>query len=379
MVIRIGKMDRFEDAYIANFKQIATHYGQFIQHEKDRSVLDLGLQLTLDTEEGTIVTDSKVWFQLKGIQDGTLSAEQFDSSEKVKYRFDVDHLRFWYRYPEAVYIVFYIESKNIFLAEDVCNLVSEGTLNALPPGQQSFTVQIPTRAVIDERFWQKLLTHKSMRIDRGSFKGNPLPHDRDVVTDVLQRPAAPLFHRIVAALLAEHQYQAGEQLDATGLFSNAAEGSVSVGIGNLHSTYEWIPRITAQFIPDEDGSRYEGQVFRAWGKCAVLVHGNVTRCLDISELQKLRDQLQARGITHLLSFINHYSMGYADFGSCPCFGEYRQGISVGSDIQCFPQHLEDISFNVLTAANVYRALADEMRWMSDYIAGKLRTREWRVV
>jgi len=378
MALKVGKASVSERRYMAKFKAMAADYGIAITYEEDLAAVDLGLHITLDTEEGAEVGNTKVWFQLKGISKSKLSSKQFDTNKNVTYSFEVEHLRHWYDSHEVVYIVIYVASKDVFLKSDIRDLVSEGRLNGLPSNQKTYTVHIAKDAEMNEAFWQKLHQHKSMRTDRFSHKGNALVHDRGT-DDVLQMPEASLFQRIVDALLAEHRYGVTEKLNADRLFPHTAKGAVSVSVGMLYSRYEWIWRLTAELGVDEDGLREEGSVLRASGKCAVLVHSQVAQCLDVSDLKELRNQLQARGVQQLLVFINHYALGVLGSGSCPCFHVFWEGISEGATVQCFPQHLEDISYKVLTTNNVYEEFRQEMRWMTDRLEEKVRSGEWSII
>ncbi len=195
MALKVGKANRSEGRYTAKFKAMAANYGIFIGYEEDLAAVDLGLHITLDTEEGADVTNTRVWVQLKGIQKSKLPSEQYDANKIVAHEFKTAHLQHWYESSEVVYLVVYIASKNLFLAGDIKDLVSEGDIYRLPPTQKTLAVHFPKQTVINEEFWQKLPRHGSMRTDRHSHKGNALAHERGT-DQVLQMPAASLFRGI---------------------------------------------------------------------------------------------------------------------------------------------------------------------------------------
>jgi len=86
-------------------------------------------------------------------------------------------LRAWYASPEPVYLVYYIEANDLFLAEDVRNIVEsewgDEVLNSkLFQDGAEVTVKISTTEKVDSRFWTQLHGHTSMRTDGRSFRGS---------------------------------------------------------------------------------------------------------------------------------------------------------------------------------------------------------------
>jgi len=65
---QIGKQDEFEGLYTEKFRGLARPFGEFIKYERDRAAIDLGLHLTERTARFRTVSNTRVWFQLKGIQ-----------------------------------------------------------------------------------------------------------------------------------------------------------------------------------------------------------------------------------------------------------------------------------------------------------------------
>src|SRR5436190_121857 len=93
----IGKTDSFEQGYMAKFEQLASDHGVFVKYERDRAARDIGLHLTKELKSGQKqVTNSLVWFQMKGVMATTLTKEQFEKAKSVKLSLDVEHLRHWF-------------------------------------------------------------------------------------------------------------------------------------------------------------------------------------------------------------------------------------------------------------------------------------------
>jgi hypothetical protein len=97
----------FEREYTAKFLGLGAPGGVPIHYDLDLAALDLGIHLTAGGE----VTNSRVWFQLKGIQATKLPREAFDCAEHVNHSVQIEHLRAWYQGPEAVYLVLPLETR----------------------------------------------------------------------------------------------------------------------------------------------------------------------------------------------------------------------------------------------------------------------------
>ena len=110
----------FENEYTPKFETLALKYGYPIDYRKDIATIDIGLHLK--TVEN--ITNTRIWFQLKGLHSKTLPKEKFESSDFISYKVKIEHLRAWYVSSEAVYFVLYIESIDAFIAEDVRDIVA---------------------------------------------------------------------------------------------------------------------------------------------------------------------------------------------------------------------------------------------------------------
>ncbi len=109
MKLLVDENDDFESNYLTKFKAEAQRYGLFVNYEKDRVGIDIGLHLTkkLDSKNKR-ATQSRVWFQLKGKKADTLSLEEYKQCEFIELKgISIEHLKFWYASPEAVYMAVY--------------------------------------------------------------------------------------------------------------------------------------------------------------------------------------------------------------------------------------------------------------------------------
>jgi hypothetical protein len=327
--------------------------------------LDLGIHLTTAGK----VTNSRVWFQLKGIHANTLPREEFDRAEQIAYSIQIEHLRAWYQAPEVVYLVLYVESANLFLAEDVRHIVhrswGEEILNTemFSLGQVNTTVNVLKSAQVDGAFWTRLRGHRSMRADGRMFRGRPLGHDLDPLRTTLNVMDPTLFEALVRDLLSEHRYRREEEMDVERLFPGAsAENIASLECGVLHEKFEIVLQSTTEMLPDGvDGYRHEGASDFAHGPCALLIHSRVAARPNPQELQTLAAELiRNRRITRLLAFVNAPSHG----GEISYPGLYAQAFRE-SQLRCQPQHLQDISFNFLTTTNTYHRFRGEVSYFGE--------------
>jgi Domain of unknown function (DUF4365) len=387
MSLEICVNNSFERRYKKEFERLAAEHGLATRYEEDLAALDGGVHLTTKAAQGNgeTVSDIRVWYQLKGKMSSTLSLHEFEDSQYVVLNLQIDHLRQWYRSPEPVYLVVYIECVGIFLAEDVRTLVDrvwgDRLLNpsTFKPGQGSVSVRVSKNAVVDEAFWQRLQNHMGVRIDGRSYKGNPLIHNRDL-TDTLRIMDPYVYTELVQMLLSEHDYRIEGALDGMALLPAGVEtgDSISLTYGKLFNLYEWIPYLARELIEDENGFRAEGRAERVQGPCAVLIQSQAETCLDIPALQGLIVKLAGMGIKRLLVFINHHLNDMGGEKGYGCFHTYLQGMGT-SGVRCWPQYLEDLSLTLLTSMNLYLKFRDKVTWWSDFTTDKIRRGEWKIL
>jgi len=350
----------FEDIYTTRFCASGAPYGVTIEYKKDVVAIDLGLHLRAGDE----MSNSRVWFQLKGVH-AALPLKKFKRlNHAICKKISIKHLRAWYQTPEVVYLVLYVESADLFLAEDVKTIVArqwgDEVLNEamFKPRKKNVAVKISTSAPVDDVFWRSLRRRQSMRTDGQKFRGHSLDHDLDPYRTTLEQMEPTLFTDIVHDLLAEHGYKRRELLDAAALFPDAPAGNIaSLELGVLHEKFEIVHQITTELIPDEeDDEPSEGESEMAYGPCAVLIHSAVERVPSIAGLRAVGEKLAAQKIKRLLVQVNAPLLN-----PVTSLGAYTQNLG-GFGVRCRPQHLEDLSFKFLITTNTYRRFRDRVSY-----------------
>ena len=346
----------FEDEYTAKFKGLVRRRGLLVRFARDRAALDLGLMLT---ELGTLeLSGTKVWFQLKGVHEATVTTDDLARTSHVAIRVRLRHLRFWYAAPEATYLVVYVEALDTFLAEDVRDIVDrEWGVQFLEPGrfgeQETITVHVAADAVLDDRKLDSMVAHRSMRIDGPAFRGRPLGHRLDPLRCGLAELDPGAFDQIVDDLLEAHLFINVVERDSTRLIAPGAGQRVRLLTGTLYTTYEYpfAGSVEIGFGPD-GAPREEGQWFSALGPVAVVVHSQVALPLQpSSDASALLDGLEAEGFKRLLVFANA-----PDFD---LLFPYRSLLGQRCPV---PQGLYSIAYNVLVATLVYLQHQEHLRW-----------------
>lgn len=157
----VGKTDAFEQNYMAKFEQLATHHGVFVKYERDRAARDIGLHLTKNMKSGKKqVTNSLIWFQMKGVMAATVPAEQFEGAKSVSLSMDIEHLRHWFLDKEPTHLVVYVESVDQFLVINLQDYVEKTWgRDILILDQKTATVTVPASSVLDEQAFAILLRY----------------------------------------------------------------------------------------------------------------------------------------------------------------------------------------------------------------------------
>lgn len=348
----------FEDEYTAKFESLVRRRGLLANFRRDRARLDVGLMLN---QLGTLeLSGTKVWFQLKGVHKETLSARELARAGHVAVSIRLGDLRFWYASPEATYLVVYIEALDIFLAEDVRDVVDrQWGVEFLSPGrfdaQETVTVHVAADAVLNDGKLDSMVAHRSMRIDGPAFRGRPLGHRLDPLRCQLGELNPDVFDSVIDDLLAAHLFSDVNEQDGRRLITNAGENGQRVRVltGTLYTTYEYplAGSIEIGFGPDA-GPRGEGQFFSALGPVTVVVHSTVVDPIEASDdAPALLAELDGAGFGQVLVFANAPDFDLMYF--------YRSLLGERCPI---PQGLGSIAYNVLTATLVYLDHQENLRW-----------------
>jgi hypothetical protein len=243
-MVGMDEHDELENRYASKFEAIVSGHGVTLTYKKDRFGVDAGLQFfTKETRQDKRghesryfrATPCRVWFQLKGIHETTLSSQKFASSVDIPVSVRIDHLKFWYASPEPVYLTVYIEATDQFLAIDVRDLVEERwgenfySALAIYTGDE-VTVRVSTAALLTNERLAGMLRHRSMRIDGPAFRGRPLGHRIDPLRSRLAVPSDELWVALIGGILKAHDYELAEIERA---------GSLEVQHGILHQSLLW--------------------------------------------------------------------------------------------------------------------------------------------
>lgn len=186
-----------------------------------------------------------------------------------------------------MYLAVYVESADIFLVEDVRDVIDrqwgERILSYEPfqVGQKTARVRILKDSQLTDELWQYMLNHHSMRIDGPSFRGRPLGHRLDPLRSKLKQMEPLEFEQLINRLLSIHRYEIKSNLDPACLLPDySSKGDiVSLSYGTMYYTYEFVLQMTTEFGFEhiiregiiEDTYCIEGQVNSVQGSCAVRI------------------------------------------------------------------------------------------------------------
>jgi hypothetical protein len=354
----VGTADLFEQAYIARLRPLLVEHGQIVRYENDRAALDLGLHLYDPAAAPGVLSQARVWFQLKGIGTSMLTRDDALATDVVRVPgLRVEHVKYWFGHPEPVYLVVYVEALEQFVAADVRELVEArggvAWLRELESARQrTVTLHVRRGATFREALG-RMPRHRSMRVDGPEFRGRPLGHRFDPLRCELDVLSPDLFRSVVWRLLDAHGFVAEREIDPT-LFGPIGEAEAVVG--RVHYRYEWTCPLFTQFGYDENSYfRAESPTFHAQGKVLAVVHPNGSRSpRNSDELYAVAEGLQADGVEHALVFFN------ASEAESGLIGGWRSG-ALAPFVQ-FPQGLGSLAYNVLIATNVFVEFVDRLSW-----------------
>lgn len=351
---RQGQYDHFELSYMADLNALLSHAGVPLTYTQDRAAIDTGLHLFVEGSGNDFqASDARVWFQAKGKRSATLSVEQFDSSSWIKTDVDVEHLRYWFAAPEPVYLVIYVESKQVFIAEDVRDIVyrmwPRGDFYSATGSQKSVRVRLDKTAVLNDIRIKKMLEHRSMRIDGPAFQGRPLGHLFDPLRSELSFGGPELWEAIVARLLKTYRYRSTTQV-------STAPG-ITILRGLFYDTMMWQSSAYSEigFSPNDD-FRSDPPVVSLHGEAIVIIDAGLGFSeLAEGEVAALRAQLGTPTVPIVLFF----------FGKelSQCAGAWRRFLRENypeNDATARMIGIESLTSMVLVATLVYLDFAPQL-------------------
>lgn len=343
---KVGKNNSLELSYMPKLRQILSDRGILLRYDDDLAAIDVGVHLwVVDADGSKDVSGPRVWFQAKGFHTSTVTLEKYEKSVMITTPpLELDHVRYWYNAPEPVYVALYIESADEFLAADVRELVDQrGGLAGLgEPDQQKTTFKLSKTDTL-ERALERMPRHRSMRIDGPAWRGRPLGHGFDPLRSALATMDPELFVDVVSGLLSAHDFRLDESAQPLRDALNADGATVLQG--RLHLTYEWVLPMTTEFGYDKGSEfRIEGAPLHAQGDVLVVVDPTGVATPDTLGID-LEALAKAATTDRVLVMAN------AQFQP-EQFGQWFAGFRT-TGIDCQPQDLRSLTFNVLTTTNVF--------------------------
>ncbi|WP_156458799.1 hypothetical protein [Microbacterium sp. Leaf179] len=345
---RITDDDILEQTYMAKLRGILTQKGVLLEYPVDRAAIGVGVHLWVEVDGKKEVIGPRIWFQAKGFHDTTVTATDFAAAETVTTpSLELDHVRSWYNAPEPVYLTVYVEAADVFLAVDVRDFVDRRGGLAKIASQKSTTFNISKHATL-ERAIEHMPAHRSMRVDGPAWRGRPLGHGIDPLRSVLAPMPPKLFVDVVSGILSAHDFRSAEPSGAL----NTERPTVLRG--QMHLTYEWVLPMTTEFGFEEGSEfRIEGSPLHAQGDVIVVVDPAGDSAPETLEID-IRALAMATDIDRVIVMSNN-QFTPAQFGAW--FGGLRP-----DGIRCEPQDLGSLTFNVLTATNVFLDFHDRLEF-----------------
>ncbi len=344
---------------MAKLRALLTTRGVPVTYEKDRGGIDTGLHLFVEGPSGYDASQVRVWFQAKGKRSSTLSQEQFESLDYVDCSVAVEHLRFWAAAPEPVYIVIYVESADIFVAEDIRDVVERqwpaGTFYpALAEPGNSVTLKIDASRVLDPARLESMLHHRSMRIDGPAFRGRPLGHRFDPLRSQIEVCSADLFARLVESILSAHDFR------STGTVP--ARRDLRLVAGRVYQTLEWQSPAFAEFgVGPHDDFRDEPPLESIHDRILLVVDqrpertelGSDERAEFESALETLPDEVGIVVVFNAPDLSGTGGLWRSTLRDLGAFDRARPVRMIG---------LEALTSMVLVATLIYLDFAPELSW-----------------
>lgn len=359
----VGSRDVFEEHYMDKLRLLWSSKGLKVEYPKDRAALDGGLHLYSAPATGARnMSQTRIWFQAKGKQTATLPNAEFARLDTVDVSVPIDHVRFWYGSPEPVYLIVYIESADLFLAEDVRDIVDRqwpSLFREVPASQKTVTLKVRADAVLDDALLTRMLRHRSMRIDGPAFRGRPLGHRFDPLRSEMSPPPPALFEKIVDRVLSAHGFRVENTLAAPAISPRVSK--LRIARGKFHQTLEWQwPLGTLHGVgEDENEIRTEAPVEFVHGDCLIIVDssGDMSRYAK-AESDALTALVRGTGAGRALVFVNGRELdGFSLWrGALIDLNDPRKGCDF------WPIALGSLSYMVLIASLVYLEFAPVLAW-----------------
>jgi len=356
---RIGDDDQFESEYMAMLRALLTPHGVPVSYEKDRVGIDTGLHLFVEGPSGFDATHARVWFQAKGKRTSTLPLDRYQELQDINVVVQVSHLQFWFASPEPVYLVVYVQSADVFVAEDVRDIVERqwpagSFYPAVRQSGKTVTLRVDTSQVLDSVRLKAMLAHRSMRIDGPAFRGRPLGHRFDPLRSQIEVCSPDLFERLIGRVFDAHDFRERD--------SAAVSLDLRLASGVLHQTLAWQSPAFAEFGfgPPVDFREEPAVEF---------IHGSVLIAVDMRpEREDLADKELAALRTTLDDSPEDVAVAIV-FNASDLSSTGGLWRSTLRDLQAFDRSggvtligLEAVTSLLLVATLIYLDVAPELSW-----------------
>lgn len=366
-MVGMGEHDALENRYTPRFEVLLSESGVVVEYRRDRAGIDTGLHLFAREERTSRNQDGKpywralagrVWFQLKGIHESTMSADAFRSADHITITVESEHLKFWYAAPEPVYLVVYIEAVDLFVGTDVRDLVDrqwgESFYASMRDRNGKVSVRVPTTALMNPRRIAALVEHRSMRIDGPAFRGRPLGHRMDPLRSVLACPPADLWLKMTMRILQVHDFREA---------SREPSGELTFVRGVLAQTLLWQSPAFAEYgYQHADEVRDEPVPEQIFGRTFIILDSARDRAAlsddEVRELDRFLNKAAADEASVAVLFRGRDLSGTGGFWRSTMH-ESVVGDRTGGWHQL---GLEALSSLVLTATLVYLEFAPDLDW-----------------
>lgn len=221
------------------------------------------------------------------------------------------------------------------------------------------SVSIPKDFVLTPERLDRMLSHRSMRIDGPAFRGRPLGHRIDPLRSELATPPSELWAALVAGILEAHEYE---------LLGSERVGEVEVQRGRLRQTLLWqSPAFTEIGYGDPNDIRVEADPESLFGEVLLF--------LDHAEAREHFTD-EERGLIDKHTDQTNLGLTYAVFLRGPDLstrgGLWRATLSetplANHDPRWSSLGLEALSYMVLTCTLIYLDHAPQLEWeLTNYI------------
>jgi hypothetical protein len=163
-VTRESAQDVFERKYMNRFRDQVSDIGVVVTYERDRAARDIGVHLFRTKDSGDQeATGSLIWFQMKGLMNQSMTAEEFAKLDSIPVRVRVSDLQLWVKSNAPTYLAVYVESADTFFVLDVVAYARTRFGDSLfILKEKTVTIHVSRSSPLDERTFEILFARGSV-------------------------------------------------------------------------------------------------------------------------------------------------------------------------------------------------------------------------